>query len=230
VEDLLSLKLSKPQLEMFSWYAEQLLIWNRRFNLTAITDPSEIAVKHFLDSLTPLLVLQLKEGDRVVDVGTGAGFPGLPLKIACPGMNLILVESNKKKAEFCQFLVDSLALSPVEVLAERVEIVGASAAHRETYDWALARAVARLPVLVEYLLPLLRIGGWGVAQKGDSAPREAQLAEKAMEIMGGRLDRLIPLELPGVVETRYLVLLKKTSGTGDTFPRRPGIPSKRPLT
>jgi 16S rRNA (guanine527-N7)-methyltransferase len=228
--DLVGVNLSTVQLEAFSWYANELLVWNRRFNLTAITDPKEIAVKHFLDSLSPLMVLQLQETDKVIDVGTGAGFPGLPLKIACPAMSLTLIESNKKKSEFCQHVVDSLDLSSVQVLAERVEVVGVTPQHRQNYDWALARAVAQLPVLVEYIMPLLRIGGWAVALKGETAPREAQQAEKALEIMGGRLDRLIPVELPGVVETRYLVMLEKVSGTGDAYPRRPGVPSKRPLT
>lgn len=177
-----------------------------------------------------MLALQLREQDEVVDVGTGAGFPGLPLKIACPTMRLTLIESNRKKAEFCQHVVDSLGLSGVEVIQSRVEDVSVLPDFRQSFNWALARAVAKMSVLVEYLLPLLSIGGWAIAQKGETAPREVQQAQTALEIMGGRLDRLIPVELPGVVETRYLVLLEKVSATGDAYPRRPGIPSKRPLS
>ncbi|MEW6566688.1 MAG: 16S rRNA (guanine(527)-N(7))-methyltransferase RsmG [Chloroflexota bacterium] len=228
-KSLVGLQLTPQQVRAFERYARELLEWNRRFNLTAITDREEIDVKHFLDSLTCLLAMRGRALGRAIDVGTGAGFPGLPLKIACPGLRLTLVESVGKKVRFCRHVVEALGLEGVELIQARAEELGRQPAHRELYDWALARAVAPLPVLVEYLLPFLRIGGRAVAQKGETGPAEAHAAEKALRLLGGRVLQLIPLELPGVAEPRYLVVVEKTAATPSQYPRRLGIPSKRPL-
>ncbi len=227
--DLAGAQLSPGQLDAFRWYAAELAAWNRRINLTAITDPREIEIKHFLDSLTCLRAMKGEHTDRLIDVGTGAGFPGLALKIACPSLRVTLVESIGKKVDFCRHVIGALGLAGVEVVHQRAEIVGAHPAHRERYDWAVARAVAQLSVLVEYLLPLLRIGGCAIAQKGETGPAEVQEAEGALQVLGGHLDQLIPIELPGVAESRYLVVITKVAGTPGIYPRRVGIPSKRPL-
>ncbi|NIM95198.1 MAG: 16S rRNA (guanine(527)-N(7))-methyltransferase RsmG [Anaerolineales bacterium] len=226
---LLGVDLGPRQLDAFATYLIELIEWNRRFNLTAITDPEGIEVRHFLDSLTCTLAMDLQEGIRVVDVGTGAGFPGIPIKIMSPQIRLTLVEATRKKAEFCQHVIDTLSLDSVEVVHARAEKVGQDPQFRHQFDWALARAVAPLPVLVEYLLPLLRIGGKALAQKGETAPLEAQEAEEALGILGGHVDRLIPIELPGVAETRYLVIINKIAATPAKYPRRAGMPEKRPL-
>jgi 16S rRNA (guanine527-N7)-methyltransferase len=225
----LGIHLSQTHLEAFEWYTSELLAWNKRFNLTAITDAQEVEIKHFLDSLTCLQVMGEISSSRVVDVGTGAGFPGLPLKIVCPSMRLTLVESIGKKTDFCQHVIDELGLEGVEVVHARSERVGHLVEHRQGYDWAVARAVAAMPVLVEYLLPLLKLNGQAVLQKGDTAPAEAHAAEEAIRILGGRMNQLIPLELPGVAERRYLVVIDKVAATPDKYPRRSGIPAKRPL-
>jgi 16S rRNA (guanine527-N7)-methyltransferase len=225
----LSLELSPAHLEAFRRYAEELQEWNQRFNLTAITDPVGIQVRHFLDSLTCLLGFGASARGHVVDVGTGAGFPGLPIKVVRPEIELTLVEATAKKAGFCRHIVEALELEGVEVIHARAETLGQRQGHRESYDLALARAVAPLPVLVEYLLPLLRIGGRAIAQKGETAHAETHEAGPALDIVGGRVDRLIPVELPGVVERRYLVVLDKVAATPEKYPRRPGMPSKRPL-
>ncbi len=226
---LVGLSLSSQQVSAFDRYAAELVEWNRRFNLTAITDREQIEVKHFLDSLTCLLAMRGRSLGRAVDVGTGAGFPGLPLKIACPGLRLTLVESVGKKAQFCRHVVEVLGLEGVEVIHARAEELGRRPDHRESYDWALARAVAPLPVLVEYLMPLLKVGGRAVAQKGETGPAEAHAAEKALALLGGRLLQLIPVEIPGVAEARYLVVMEKTAATPPQYPRRPGIAARRPL-
>ena len=207
-----------------------LLAWNEKFNLTAIRDVDGIQVKHFLDSLTVLKVLPAHQGaPRVVDVGTGAGFPGLPLKIVRPELRLTLVEATGKKASFCQAVVDELKLAGVSVLKARAEELGQDPAHRERYDFALARAVAELPVLAEYLLPLVKPGGRAVAQKGENAPAETQAAAGALRRLGGALDQIVPIRLPGLSDLRHLVVIKKVSPTAPVYPRRPGVAAKAPL-
>jgi 16S rRNA (guanine527-N7)-methyltransferase len=229
VQNMTAVTLTAQQLEAFRWYRSELISWNKRFNLTAITDPTGIEVRHFLDSLTCLLAFGTQTRSRVIDVGTGAGFPGLPLKIVCSQIRLTLIEATKKKADFCQHVADSLELEGVDVLHGRAEKIARDEEHRGRYDWALARAVAPLPVLVEYLLPFIKMGGCALAQKGETAHAETQLAAEALGILGGQVDRLIPIELPGVVETRYLVLIDKVAETPEGYPRRAGMPSKRPL-
>ena len=226
---LLGLNLTPAQQAAFDLYEQTLLEWNARFNLTAIRDPQEIRTKHFLDSLSCLLAMRGAPAERVIDVGTGAGFPGIPLKILLPSTRLTLVESVGKKADFCQHLVETLRLDGVQVVAERAEAVGQISAHRERYDWSLARAVAGMPILAEYLLPLVKVGGRMLAMKGESAPAEAHSGENAFRMLGGQLQQLIPVNLPGVAENRYLVVVEKTAATPPAYPRRTGLPAKKPL-
>jgi 16S rRNA (guanine527-N7)-methyltransferase len=225
----LGLRLSRTQLSALSLYERELVDWNAHFNLTAIRDPQEIHIKHFLDSLTCLLVLRETTVGRVIDIGTGAGFPGIPIKIIYPKMQLTLVESVGKKAEFCRHVVKILDLPGVEVVQERAESLGQNPSYREQYDWAVARAVAILPVLAEYLLPLVRVGGSMLAMKGESGPAEVHSAERAMRVLGGHLRQLLPVTLPGVAEERYLVVIDKLAATPKGYPRKVGVPAKRPL-
>ncbi|MDX1601012.1 MAG: 16S rRNA (guanine(527)-N(7))-methyltransferase RsmG [Anaerolineales bacterium] len=227
--DLLGMELSPEQLEAFEWYAAELGDWNQRFNLTAITEPLDIEVKHFLDSLTAMLGMQNDPDGRLVDVGTGAGFPGLPLRIVNPNLKVTLVESTSKKVEFCRHIIEGLELRDVQVRDIRVERLAHEEGQRESYRWGVARAVASLDVLVEYVLPLLELGGRMIAMKGETGPAEAQAADPAVQLLGGRTERLIPVELPTVAETRYLVLIDKVSRTPESYPRRVGVPAKRPL-
>lgn len=228
---LLNRDLTPAQVAAFTRYAAELAAWNDRFNLTAIIEPEAVQVKHFLDSLSVALALPDLEATpwRVVDVGTGAGFPGLPLKMVWPHLRLTLVEATGKKVTFCQHMVDTLNLPGVRVLKARAEELGREPAHREHYDVAVARAVAEMPVLAEYLLPLVQRGGRVIAQKGKDAPAEAHAAETAIRKLGGDLERIIPVELPGVVEPRHLVVLRKVAATPLAYPRRPGLPGKEPL-
>ncbi len=226
------LRLTPEHLAAFQLYYDELVAWNRRFNLTAVTDYEQVQIRHFLDSLTCLLVNGERARQpvmRVMDVGSGAGFPGLPLKIVCPSLQLTLLEATGKKVQFLKHVVEGLALEGVQVIKGRAEEVGHSAQHREQYDLVVARAVAELPVLAEYALPFCRLGGRFVAQKGSAAEVEVASAERALAILGGHLRRIHTVELPGLAEPRRLVVVDKMALTPEKYPRRPGIPSKRPL-
>jgi 16S rRNA (guanine527-N7)-methyltransferase len=227
--ELFDIHLAPAQLQALKVYERELLDWNEKMNLTAIREPEQVRTKHFLDSLSCMPVMRGTDMARMIDVGTGAGFPGLPLKLVCPEIKLTLVESVGKKVQFCEHVVKKLQIDQVEIIQKRAEDVGRMSAHRQNYDWAVARAVATLPVLVEYLLPLVRIGGVVLAMKGESAPAEAHSAEHAIQMLGGHLRKLVPVILPGVVEERYLVVVDKVAATPPKYPRRAGIPAKRPL-
>jgi 16S rRNA (guanine527-N7)-methyltransferase len=210
-------------------YEKELLDWNQKFNLTAIRDVESIRVKHFLDSYSCVLAWKAAPPLRLVDIGTGAGFPGIPLKIIYPTTHVTLVESVGKKAMFCQHIISKLGLEDIDVIQSRAEDIGQLPAHRESYDWAVARAVANMTVLSEYLLPLVKVGGHILAQKGESGPAEVQSAEKAMKLLGGKLKQLIPVNLPGVADDRFLVIVDKVAATPKNYPRKAGIPAKTPL-
>ena len=232
--------LTPANLKMFQIYYEELVEWNRRFNLTAITEYEHVQIRHMLDSLTCLQAAGnnlgnhhrpgvLPSGTRVIDVGSGAGFPGLPLKILHPHLDITLLEATGKKTDFLHHIVKQLGLSQVTIIHGRAEELGQDQAHRENYDLVLARAVAELRVLVEYLLPLCRLGGRCIAQKGNSAHEELNAAQHALALLGGKVRYVMPVELAGLAETRHLIVIDKTARTPQKYPRRPGIPSKRPL-
>lgn len=228
----LNISLNERHLALFRIYYEELVAWNQRFNLTAVTDYEGVQIRHFLDSLSCLLALPragLQAGVRLIDVGTGAGFPGVPLRIVCASISLTLLEATRKKVTFLEHLVDRLGLRGVRVIHARAEELGQQDQHREQYDWAVARAVAEMPALSECLLPLVRVGGGVLGQKGEGGPAEVHAAEEAIRILGGQVRKLMPVHLHGLAETRHLVVLDKVAATPDKYPRRPGIPMKRPL-
>jgi 16S rRNA (guanine527-N7)-methyltransferase len=227
--ELFGIHLTGSQVVLLLTYERELIEWSGKFNLTAIRDEKSIRSKHFLDSFSCVLAWKGEPPRTLIDVGSGAGFPGLVLKILYPCMQLTLVESVGKKAGFCRHIVEQLKMEKVETITARAEEVGQMPVHRERYDWAVARAVANMPVLVEYLLPLVRLGGSALAQKGSSGPLETHKAEKAMGILGGRLRQLIPVTLPGVADERFLVVIDKVAVTPRNYPRRPGEAAKKPL-
>ncbi len=228
-QELLNIHLTRRAITALSLYEKELILWNQKFNLTAIRDLDGIRTKHFLDSFFCALAWKSNPPTRLVDVGTGAGFPGIPLKILYPSMHVTLVESVSKKAMFCQHIIQLLGLKKIEVVNARAEELGRDPAYRESFDWGVARAVANLRVLSEYLLPLIKVGGMMLAQKGESGPAEAQAAERAIDILGGELRQIVPVTLPGIVEDRYLVLVEKVHATPPKYPRKPGVPYKEPL-
>ena len=229
VQKLIGLKLTSRQVKAFRDYEQELINWNEKFNLTAIREVEGIRTKHFLDSLSALLELKDPAPETLVDVGTGAGFPGIPLKIALPDLHLTLVESVGKKSEFCRHTAGLLQLENVEVLSLRAEDMGQLPQYRERFDWAVARAVSSMPVLAEYLLPLVRVGGGVLAQKGENAHAEVQNAERAIQLLGGNLRKIRIVTLPGVADERYLVVMEKKAATPKQFPRRAGLPARKPL-
>jgi 16S rRNA (guanine527-N7)-methyltransferase len=229
VQELIGIALSAQQLSQLEVYQQELKEWNDRYNLTAIHDPEKIRIKHFLDSFSSFLVLRSTSISNLIDIGTGAGFPGIPLKILLPDTDVVLVDSINKKTEFCQHIIDRLELKGIQVIQNRVERLARDELYRERFDWAVARAVAQLSTLSEYLLPFVKIGGRMLAMKGDQGPIEAHQAHNAFSILGGELSNMVKITLPGVTEDRYLITVEKTAKTPDKYPRRVGVPNKKPL-
>ena len=228
----LGLDLSGEQLAKFAEYQRLLSEGNQRANLTAITDPEAIQVRHFFDSLTAVLAFDdWGDGRRVIDLGAGAGFPGVPLKIVFPGIRLTLVESVSKKTAFLGTLVEGLALDDVDVVTARVEEVARMEGYRGRFDVALARGVAALPVLVEYALPLCKGHGVLVAWKGKDGPKEVQAANNALSELGGRVAGVLSMNglSPPLPQDRWLISIEKVRRTPGKYPRRVGVPAKQPL-
>jgi 16S rRNA (guanine527-N7)-methyltransferase len=216
-------------LERFERYAQLLVEWNERVNLTAILDPYDIAVKHFLDSVSVLQACSIANGATVIDVGTGAGFPGLPIKIVRPDISLTLVDSLQKRIHFLKTLTEELHLSGVNIFHGRAEEVGQSTTFRENYDRAVSRAVAPLNILVEFCLPLVKPGGFFVALKGPDLEDELRNAQSAIATLGGIVKNTVSFNLPISGDPRCMVIIEKKSSTPAKYPRRPGMPEKKPL-
>lgn len=223
----LEIDLSPDQIDQFDAYAMRLIEWNARFNLTSIVDPGEIVIKHFLDSLSA--ARSIPPAAKLIDVGAGAGFPGIPIKIARPEMSLTLLEATKKKCDFLEAMIDELKLSNAKVVNARAEDAAHNPIYREQYDVAIARAVAELPTLSEYLLPFVKLGGLAIAMKSKDVQAEIDRAEVAIETLGGQLKQIVPVNIPGLNEERHLVVIEKISAAPENYPRRAGMPLKRPL-
>lgn len=207
-------------------YKRILLEWNEKMNLTAIEEEREFITKHFIDSLSILPFL--KSIKNIVDVGTGAGFPAIPLKIVQPSLQVILMDSLEKRIGFLKAVISELNLAGITAIHSRVEDAGASPVHREKYDAAVARAVASLPVLLEYCLPLVKKGGIFIAMKGSSAD-EIKASEKALDLLGGTIEQVMDFTLPDSDICRSIIIVRKLRQTPLKYPRKPGKPTKEPL-
>lgn len=231
----LGFSLSPAQIEQFQRYYELLIEWNEKFNLTSITSYEDVQTKHFLDSLSGWSVLveelRLTAGKplRLADVGTGAGFPGVPLKILNPALKLTLVDGTGKKIEFLRHVIQTLGLSDVTFVQGRAEELGREANYRAYYDVVTARAVAPLNTLVEYLLPWVNMQGVALIYKGASAAEEFIAARKAIELLGGETVRFAPVQVPHLEEKRFVLLIKKVRATPNLYPRSQGLARKKPL-
>jgi len=229
---IMGINLNNNQIESFSRYLRLLSKWNKRINLTSLEDSQEIIIKHFFDSLSCIKIIKIYANiDKIsiIDVGTGAGFPGIPIKILYPDLNLFLLETKRKKANFLAELVKELDLKQVEIFKERAETLGKSLDYREKYDMAISRAVASLNILCEYCLPLLKIGGLFLAQKGRSYKEELESGLKTAKLLGGELIKLENIRTPFLNQERYILVIKKIKNTPLKYPRKAGIPQKRPL-
>ncbi len=215
----LGIELTQAQLELFDSYARMLVEANRKFNLTRITEPREIVTNHYLDSLTCLKAVEIERGSSVADVGTGAGFPGIPIKIARPDLALTLLESSRKKAGFVSSAVTELGLEDVEVVSKRAEDAGRDARFRERYDVAVARAVSEMKVLAELCLPLVRVGGSMIAQKGPDVADELDAARALIGQLGGAVEKVAELTIPQTDVGRRVVVVRKARRTPEMFPR-----------
>lgn len=221
------LSFTEEQLAQFTHYYELLVETNKVMNLTAITEPEEVAVKHMVDSL--LAYEDGMQGKTLVDVGTGAGFPGVPLKIYCPSLRVTLVDSLGKRLRFLEQVIDELGLKGIRCEHLRAEDAGRSKKHREQYDYVTARAVARLSVLSEYCLPLAKKGGQFIALKGSRFAEEIEEGEAAVKILGGKIISAEPVKLPGLDDGRAIIKIAKIKATPAQYPRKAGTPEKQPL-
>ncbi|UCC16807.1 MAG: 16S rRNA (guanine(527)-N(7))-methyltransferase RsmG [Dehalococcoidales bacterium] len=228
----LGLPLNQEQVGQFEEYCRELLDWNQRVNLTAITDYEEVQIRHFLDSLTICSVLDNSrpyENLNILDIGTGAGLPGIPLNIAITAIKLTLVEATRKKTEFLHYVSRILNLKNVEVITGRAEELAHNADYRACFNTVVCRAVASMATLAELTLPFCPAGGTVIAPKKGDIRKEINQALKAIETLGGSLREVRLVEISDLIDDRYLVVIDKVSPTPDQYPRRPGIPEKRPL-
>ncbi|MBE5782065.1 MAG: 16S rRNA (guanine(527)-N(7))-methyltransferase RsmG [Clostridiales bacterium] len=223
------LNIPDERIERLNIYHEMLLEWNEKMDLTSVSK-EDMAARHFLDSLMPLMQGRLfPEGIKLIDVGTGAGFPGLPLAIARPDMQVTLLEAQGKRCQFLSAVCQRLELANVEVINDRAEVFGRVDGRRESYDRAVARAVAPLNILCEYLLPFVKVGGMALCWKGPAVAEEQKDGAAAALKLGGQLDFLIEMAMPGKESGHVLAVIQKTEETIPQYPRKNGIPAKRPL-
>lgn len=225
----LGLSLSPAEMARYEAYTRELVAWNQRMNLTATDDPREIAVKHLLDSLTCFLAIQAGAGTRTLDVGTGAGFPGVVIKIHAPETPLTLLDSTRKKLDFLTHLAETLGFPDVATIHARAEDAARDRRIRERFDLVVARAVAELRVLLELCLPFVRVGGVFLAMKGPRGDEEVSPAARALTLLGGEIERVLPLSLPFGAGERRLIVVRKRRPTPRGYPRKAGTPAKSPL-
>ena len=223
----MSISLNKEQYDQFYAYMVLLIEWNEKINLTAITEPQEIILKHFVDSLT--IAKYIEEGKTIIDMGTGAGFPGIPLKIYRNDVKVVLADSLNKRIKFLNEVIEKLQLKNIETIHCRAEELGKNKEYREKFDYATSRAVANLSTLSEYLLPFVKLNGSGIFMKTMEIDEELENAKKAIKILGGKIEKVDKFEIPESDLGRSIIIVKKEKQTPSKYPRKPGTPAKEPL-
>lgn len=221
----IDLVLTQEQIELFYTYMKELIDWNNKINLTAIIEPEEIIKKHFVDCLS--IIKYTKNNDKIIDIGTGAGFPGIPIKIANNTLNITLLDSLNKRINFLNEIITKLNLSKIEAVHSRAEEY-ALKNNRESYDIAVSRAVAELPTLIEYLMPYVKVNGICICMKGPKALEEVEKAEKAIKILGGKVEKIENIKIDENME-RNIIVIRKIKNTPNSYPRKPGKASKNPI-
>ncbi|SFP90143.1 16S rRNA (guanine(527)-N(7))-methyltransferase RsmG [Salibacterium halotolerans] len=221
--------LTDEQLNQFDAYYHKLIEWNQKVNLTSLTEKADVYEKHFYDSLTPAFYYDFQHDQKLVDIGAGAGFPSLPLKIIHPHLHIVIIDSLKKRISFLEELIDELQLQQVQVLHGRAEDKAREALHREQYDTAISRAVAKMPVLTELCLPFVKQGGRFLALKGAEGLTEKEQAGKACRALGGRWKEAAAFTLPNEESSRYILEMEKVDAVAEKYPRKAGTPSKKPI-
>lgn len=223
-----NIELSDYQLSQFEKYYELLIEWNSFMNLTAITDKDEVVLKHFVDSLAILNYMDVSD-KKLIDVGTGAGFPGIPLKIVCPGLDVCLVDSLNKRVNFLNNVIDTLNLTNINTIHSRAEDLAHNSVYREKYDFCVPRAVANLSTLTELCVPFVKPGGYFIPYKSEKSNEEIEASRKAINVLGGKIDRVENYILPGSDINRTLIFIKKVSQSSTKYPRKAGTPAKEPI-
>ena len=226
-EKYLEIHFSVEQLEQFFEYMNLLIEWNEKMNLTAIVEPNEIILKHFIDSIT--ILKDIESNSKLIDVGTGAGFPGVPLSIMNPTLKITLADSLNKRLIFLQEVIKKLGLKNIEIIHTRAEELGQNKKYRESFDIATSRAVANLSTLSEYLIPLVKKEGKIISMKAGGAQEEIKIAKKAIKILGGSIEKIEEFKLPQTEIERTIILIKKEEHTPNRYPRKAGVPSKEPI-
>ena len=225
----LGITLSSDQRQQFDRYYELLVEWNKVMNLTGITDYDEVNLKHFIDSLTVVKIIDMNSVKKVIDVGTGAGFPGIPLKIAFPELEIVLLDSLNKRVKFLNEVIGELGLKKITAIHGRAEDIAKNKSYREQFDLCVSRAVANLSTLCEYSLPFLWISGSFVSYKGEFSENEIQQAERAVKVLGGKISETKKFKLPGTDMGRSLIKIDKVNKTPSKYPRKAGLPAKEPI-
>jgi len=225
----LGIVLTETQKQQFDKFYELLVEWNKVMNLTGITDYEEVNEKHFVDSVSLVKAIDIKKVDTIIDIGTGAGFPGIPLKIAFPHLKLVLLDSLNKRINFLNTVIDELGLKNITTIHGRAEDYAKQAEYREQFDLCVSRAVANLSTLSEYCVPYVKVGGMFIPYKSGEIDEEVLKAKKAIHILGGNLDEVIKFRLPDTEVNRSFVKIVKTQSTSKKYPRKAGLPSKEPL-
>lgn len=223
----IDIKFTDKQLSQFYEYMNLLLEWNEKINLTAITEPEEVILKHFIDSLT--INKYIRKNKTLADVGTGAGFPGIPLKIYRPDLNVTLVDSLNKRINFLNEVIVKLDLKDINTVHSRIEDFGKDKKYRESFDYVTARAVANLTTLSEYLIPISKVNGKCICMKGNDIEEEVNNSKNAINLLGGKIDKVDYFELPNSDISRNVIIIDKIKNTPNRYPRKAGIPSKEPL-
>jgi len=226
---MLGLEMDQKNINDFTLYKELLKEWNEKINITTITDDFEIDIKHFIDSITPLTTGLFKDNIKVIDIGTGGGFPGLPLKIMKRDLDVLLVDSTMKKINFLNDVINKIGLEKIQAIHGRAEEMGRDPIYREKFDVAISRAVAQLNTLCEYCLPFVKVGGYFISMKGSDIDEELKEASNSIKVLGGKLKEVKLIKLPLSDINHSLIIIEKIKETATKYPRGGGKPRKKPL-